>query len=187
MAAVLSKAGNNSISSSQRALQDCTGSVAYPSPLWTRCRLQPTWGGMGLSLCPSSMPCLSAGLLLAKSLVPSPHPHPSHTGQLSPYEWAWSWQSFYSAHLQGHFPVGGKRGGQQKREKEKLEGKRRGNGLHFYNHMAGLGGRDLGTWEQCPSFSQVPVPPRRPEAQSCTSMLGVCPWMNVTSSSEDIM
>lgn len=35
---------------------------------------------------------------------------------------AWSWQSCCSTHLKGDFPVGGKRGGQQKGEEEKWEG-----------------------------------------------------------------
>lgn len=99
---------------------------------------------MGLSLCPSSLTCLSAGILLAKSLVPSPLPYWAS----QPYEWVWTWQSFYSAHLKGRFPVGGKRGGEPKREEEKQEGEgRREMACILYNHMAGLGRIYLGIWE----------------------------------------
>lgn len=184
MAAVLSKAGNNSISSSQRALQDCTGSVAYPSPLWTRCRLQPTWSSASaLHLCPASQ----LGSCWLKALSPHPTLTPPIPGSSALMNGPGVGRASIPPTSRDTFLWEG-RGVDSRRERRRnWRGKRRGNGLHFYNHMAGLGGRDLGTWEQCPSFSQVPVPPRRPEAQSCTSMLGVCPWMNVTSSSEDIM
>lgn len=148
MAAVLSKAGNNSILSSQRVLLDRTGLVAYPSPLWTGCRLQPVWGGMGLGFCPSSLTCLSTGLLLAKSLVPSPHPHPL------PY---WASQPFMNGPGLGRaaFPPTSRdiflwegRWVDSRREKRnRRRGRRGGMACILFNHTAGLGESYLGTQE----------------------------------------
>lgn len=91
---------------------------------------------MGFCLCPSSLACLSAGLLLAKVLVSPPHPTPLILG-ISGLMNGLDLAELLSTHLKGDFPVGGKRvdsrrerrrnGGRERRRR----GEEEGSGLHF--------------------------------------------------------